>query len=94
MQVLFVEPPKEFWFIPGGYVPPPLGILTLASSLETEEENIDIEVLDCQSERLDWDGLEKRMAAFRPDIVAPSGLSSSNAYTVSARFMMRLFLCE
>ena len=44
MRVLFVEPPKEFWFILGEYLPPPLGILTLASYLETKEKDIDLEV--------------------------------------------------
>ncbi len=82
MRVLFIEPPKEFWFILGEYVPPPLGILTLASYIEAEEEDIDIEVVDCQAERLDWSGLERRIASFRPDIVAPSGLSSCNAYAI------------
>ncbi len=44
MRVLFVEPPKEFWFILGEYLPPPLEILTLARYLETKEEDIGLEV--------------------------------------------------
>ena len=38
MRAFPVELPKEFCFILGEYLPPPLGILTLASYLETEEE--------------------------------------------------------
>ena len=82
MRVVFVEPPKDFWFIMGEYIPPPFGILTLASYLEAHVENVEIEVVDCQAEGLGWDGLEKRLESLRPDVVAPSGLSTSNAYTV------------
>jgi anaerobic magnesium-protoporphyrin IX monomethyl ester cyclase len=81
MRVLFVEPPKDFWFIMGKYVPPPFGILTLAAYLESRQNgNVEIEVLDCQAEGLDWEGLEKHIESFRPDVVAPSGLSTCNAY--------------
>ena len=66
----------------GEYIPPPFGILTLAAYLEAHVNNVEIEVVDCQAEGLDWDGLEKRIESLRPDIVAPSGLSTSNAYTV------------
>jgi len=82
MKVLFVEPPKDFWFIMGEYLPPPLGILELAAYLEARDKNVDIEVLDCQVERVDWKGLEKRIESLRPDIIAPSALATCNAYTV------------
>jgi len=36
MKVLFVEPPKEYWFVMGEYLPPPLGILELAAYLESQ----------------------------------------------------------
>jgi anaerobic magnesium-protoporphyrin IX monomethyl ester cyclase len=81
-RVLFVEPPKEFWFVMGEYLPPPLGILQLASYLESRSENFDIEVVDCQAERLGWSGLEKRIESFQPDIVAPSSVATCNAYAV------------
>jgi len=70
MKVLFVEPPKDFWFVIGEYLPPPLGILDLAAYLETQNKSVDIEVLDCQAERADWKELEKRIELFNPDIVA------------------------
>jgi len=46
MKVLFIEPPKLFWFVMGEYLPPPLGILELAAYVESKDKNIDIEVLD------------------------------------------------
>ncbi len=66
----------------GEYLPPPLGILELAAYLESRNHRIDIEVLDCQSERLDWRGLEKRIESFSPDILASSALATCNAFTV------------
>jgi len=27
MKVLFVEPPKDIWFVMGEYLPPPYGII-------------------------------------------------------------------
>jgi anaerobic magnesium-protoporphyrin IX monomethyl ester cyclase len=83
LKVMFVEPPKKFWFLMGEYLPPPLGILQLASYLEREIQDAQIQVVDCQAESLDWTGLEQRIRAFDPDIVASSGLATCNAYTVA-----------
>jgi anaerobic magnesium-protoporphyrin IX monomethyl ester cyclase len=80
MRVLFVEPPKEFWFVMGEYLPPPLGILNLAAYLRQMDSTLDIRVLDCQSEGLGWKGLEHQIEAFSPDVVAPSALATCNAY--------------
>lgn len=82
MKVLFVEPPRDSWFVMGEYLPPPLGILQLAAFLETRDKNVDIEVLDCQAERLDWKGLERRLESLRPDMVAPSSVATCNTFTV------------
>lgn len=82
MRVLFVEPPKDMWFVMGEYLPPPFGILQLATYLENREKNVEIEVLDCQAMGLGWKGLEKRIESYKPDIVAPGGLATCNAYTV------------
>jgi len=82
LKVLFVEPPKDFWFVMGEYLPPPLGILGLAAYLENQNRKTDIEVLDCQAERVGWEELEKRIESFHPDIVAPSALATCNTYTV------------
>jgi len=81
VKILFVEPPKHFWFVMGEYLPPPLGILELAGYLESKIPDLEIEVLDCQASSLGWDGLEKHIERSRPDIVASSSLATCNAYT-------------
>lgn len=81
MKILFVEPPKRFWFVMGEYLPPPLGILELAGYLESKIPDVEIEVLDCQARLLDWDGLERYIESVRPDIVASSSLATCNTYT-------------
>ena len=83
MKILFVEPPKRFWFVMGEYLPPPLGILELAAYVESKMSDAEIEVLDCQASRLDWDGLEKYIESSNPDVVASSSLSTCNAYTTA-----------
>ncbi len=84
VRVLFVEPPKDYWFVMGEYLPPPYGLLQLAGYLESKMPGADIEVLDCQAMSLDWRGLEKRVASFDPDLVATSGFATCNVY-VAAR---------
>ena len=83
MRFLFVEPPKDFWFIMGEYLPPPYGILQLAAFLESKNKEVEIGVLDCQAERLDWKEMEKRIESFDPDIVASSGLATCNTYLIA-----------
>jgi anaerobic magnesium-protoporphyrin IX monomethyl ester cyclase len=80
MKIIFVEPPKEFWFLMGEYLSPPYGILQLAAFLESQIKNLEIKVLDCQAKSLDWKGLEREIESFNPDVVAPSGLATCNAY--------------
>lgn len=82
MKVLFIEPPKDPWFLMGEYKPPPLGILELAAYIEAKNENIEIKVLDCQAERVDWKGLEKHIDSFQPNMVIPSALATCNTYLV------------
>ena len=82
MKVIFVEPPKEFWFVMGEYLPPPMTLLQLASYLREKRPSDEITVIDCQAEGLGWDGMEKRIGAEEPDVVAVSGLATCNAYTV------------
>jgi len=82
VKVLFVEPPKDYWFVMGEYLPPPYGILQLAAFLESKKKDVEIEVLDCNAKFLDWKGLERRIESSDPDIVASSALATCNAYTV------------
>ena len=79
-RVMFVEPPKDYWFVMGEYLPPPTGLLVLAAWLEREVPDVEIEVADSQAERLGWQGLTRRIASFRPNLVAASGFTA-NAYT-------------
>jgi anaerobic magnesium-protoporphyrin IX monomethyl ester cyclase len=81
LKILFVEPPKDTWFVMGEYLPPPLGILQLAAYLEKHCENGEIEVLDCQATNVDWKGLERHIENIDPNVVVPSALGTCNAYT-------------
>ncbi len=78
-----MEPPKDYWFVMGEYLPPPYGILQLAAYLEQRNKNAEIQVLDCNAEELDWKGLEKRLASFNPDVVASSALATCNTYAAA-----------
>ena len=80
MRIMFVEPPKDFWFVMGEYLPPPLGILNLAAYLREHEDSIEIVIVDCNAERISWSGLQNRIESYHPDVVAPSSLSTCNAY--------------
>jgi len=82
LKVLFVEPPKDFWFLMGEYLPPPFGILVLAAYLETQEKDVEIEVLDCQAEGIGWKDLERYIWSSSPDILAPSSVATCNTYEV------------
>ncbi|UCE91333.1 MAG: cobalamin-dependent protein [Methanobacteriota archaeon] len=79
-KILFVEPPRNYWFIMGEYLPPPTGLLSLAAYLRAEVPDIEIIVVDCQAERIDWDGLRRAIESTEPTIVATSGFTA-NAYT-------------
>ncbi|MHA1926524.1 MAG: B12-binding domain-containing radical SAM protein, partial [Candidatus Thorarchaeota archaeon] len=82
IKIMFVEPPKEFWFVMGEYLPPPLGILNLAAYLREHDDTIEIEVVDCNAERMTWRGLSQRIASSQPDLVAPSALATCNTFVV------------
>jgi len=79
-KILFVEPPKDYWFVMGEYLPPPTTLLILAAYIERELPSLNINIVDCQAERLDWYGLEKRIESFDPDIILTSGFTC-NAYS-------------
>jgi anaerobic magnesium-protoporphyrin IX monomethyl ester cyclase len=82
MKVLFIEPPKDIWFVMGEYLPPPYGIIQLAAYLEREVRDAQIEILDCNAQQVDWSDMEKRIEASNPDIVASSSLATCNTYVV------------
>ena len=82
LKVLFVEPPKDIWFVMGEYLPPPYGIIQLAAYLEKHTPNVDLEIIDCNAEKVDWKKMEARIASSNPDIVASSSLATCNTYAV------------
>ncbi|MCJ7712929.1 cobalamin B12-binding domain-containing protein, partial [Candidatus Bathyarchaeota archaeon] len=84
VRIQFIEPPKDYWFVMGEYLPPPYGLLQLAGFLESKMPKAEIEVLDCQAMSIDWRILEKRIESFNPDVVATSGFATCNVY-ITAR---------
>ena len=83
MKILFVEPPKDIFFVMGEYLPPPYGIIQLAAYLEREIKNVKLQILDCNAEKLDWKEMEGRIRESDPDIVASASLSTCNTYAVA-----------
>ena len=63
----------------GNYLPPPLALLCLAGYLEESLPSVEIQILDCQAEEIDWEGVKARIEEWNPNIVAPSTLSTCNA---------------
>ena len=81
---MFIEPPKDYWFVMGEYLPPPYGLLQLAGYLESKLKDIEIEVIDCQAMSIDWKDLEKKLEISSPDVVATSSFATCNVY-IAAR---------
>ncbi len=79
-KILFVEPPRIYWFVMGEYLPPPTTLLILAAYIERELPGIEIEVLDCQAENMNWQGLEKYIESSNPSMVLTSGFTC-NTYS-------------
>jgi anaerobic magnesium-protoporphyrin IX monomethyl ester cyclase len=74
-KLLFVEPPKDYWFVMGEYLPPPSSLLILAAYVERELPEVEIEILDCQAERIGWNSLEKNIESSDPSMVLTSGFT-------------------
>jgi anaerobic magnesium-protoporphyrin IX monomethyl ester cyclase len=83
LKVLFIEPPKDIWFVMGEYLPPPYGIIQLAAYLEQANKNVQLEILDCNAEKVDWKKMEQRIATSNPDVVACASLAACNTYAVA-----------
>jgi anaerobic magnesium-protoporphyrin IX monomethyl ester cyclase len=86
MKILFIEPPRDFWFVMGEYLPPPFGILQLAAYIEKNVEDMEIEVIDCTPQKFNWKDIEKKVESLNPDIVASSAFSTCNVYLVARTF--------
>jgi anaerobic magnesium-protoporphyrin IX monomethyl ester cyclase len=63
----------------GGLFTAPPRLLCIAAYVEVNDPNAEIQVMDCQAEQANWGDVEKRIADFAPDIVAPSTVSTCNA---------------
>jgi anaerobic magnesium-protoporphyrin IX monomethyl ester cyclase len=78
-KIMLIEPPKDYWFLMGEYMPPPTPLLVLAAYIEKELTDVDIEIIDCQAERKDWKDIKRDIESFSPSIVATTGFTC-NAY--------------
>ena len=83
MKVVFIEPPKDIWFIMGEYLPPPYGIIQLGTYLEREIPEVEVKIVDCNASQIDWDKLLNLLKEENPDIIASSSLASCNTYEVA-----------
>jgi len=83
IKVLFIEPPKDIWLVMGEYLPPPYGIIQLGAHLEKEAKDVEVGILDCNAEKVNWKQMEKRIETANPDIVASSSLATCNTYVVA-----------
>ena len=79
-SLLLIEPPRIFWFVMGEYLAPPSSLLILAAYIERELPNVDIDIVDCQADRLDWKSLQNYIESKEPSIVLTSGFTT-NAYS-------------
>ena len=64
-------------------MPPPFGIIQLAAYLEREIQDVEIKVVDCNVEKVDWIQLENKIEKINPDIVASSALATCNTFLVA-----------
>jgi len=78
-SILFVEPPKDYWFVMGEYLPPPTGLMILAAYVEKELPEVEVEIYDSQARKSNWPEIEKYIETFAPSVVAASGFTC-NAY--------------
>ncbi|MDY6932216.1 MAG: radical SAM protein, partial [Halobacteriota archaeon] len=78
-KLLFVEPPKDYWFLMGEYLPPPTGLLALAAYVEGRISDLEMKIIDCQAEEKGWDDLRRGIEKYSPSIVLSSGFTC-NAY--------------
>jgi radical SAM superfamily enzyme YgiQ (UPF0313 family) len=72
MKVLLVYPPRGF---NTKNLMPPLGLAYIAAVLE--EDDIKVEVVDAEVERLSWKALQKRCEESKPDVIGVTSLSES-----------------
>ncbi|MHA2245167.1 MAG: B12-binding domain-containing radical SAM protein [Candidatus Hodarchaeales archaeon] len=80
MKLLLIEPPKNYWFVMGDYLPPPFNLILLAAVVEKELPDVEVKVIDSQAEELDWMALEQRIKQEKADIVGTGSHATCNVY--------------
>lgn len=73
MKVLLVEHPKKLWPLFGNGVAQPIHLAYLAAVLEDNE--VDVDILDCSALGYGWKEYEKVLEKTSPDIVGVSGIT-------------------
>jgi len=74
MRVLLIDPPCDYWGYAGGgdFCAPPIALATLAAYLE--KYGIDVAILDCNVNKIDFPNLKLEIIKYNPDVL---GLPSS-----------------
>jgi len=73
LKVLLVEHPKKLWPMFGNGVAQPIHLAYLAAVLEDNE--IDVDILDCSALGYGWKEYERVLEEISPDIVGVSGIT-------------------
>ncbi len=83
MDILLIDPPRRYWGFGGGlgYYSPPVGLAALAAFLE--QNDIAVDILDCNARELGWDALADEIRKRNPRSV---GVSSSMTCFVPEAF--------
>lgn len=93
MKVLFIEPPKDVWFIMGDYLPPPFGIIQLGAYLEKYVHGVEVKVIDCNASQIDWDQLPEHIEKENPEVIGCSSLATCNTYLVARTLQLAKKVC-
>lgn len=64
----------------GEYLPPPSTLLILTAYVERELPTVDIDIVDCQADRIDWKNLQNTIESAQPTMVLTSGFTT-NTYS-------------
>jgi anaerobic magnesium-protoporphyrin IX monomethyl ester cyclase len=83
VDILLIDPPRRYWGFGGGlgYNSPPVGLAALAAFLE--ENDIGVDILDCNALEVSWDALAGEIRKRTPRCV---GVSSSMTCFVPEAF--------
>lgn len=83
LKVLLVEHPKKLWPLFGNGVAQPIHLAYLTAILE--ENEIDVDILDCTALDYGWEQYEKFLEKVSLDIVGVSGITPFLSAAISTR---------